>query len=49
MKELGVVPSDTELSPLDVHSWGEEPDKDLQAGRMEVYAAMIDAMDQANN
>ncbi len=46
MKELGLIPADTKLSPLDTHPWGEEPNKEVQAGRMEVYAAMIDAMDQ---
>ena len=46
MKKLGVISSDTDLSYLDTHPWAEEPNKDVQAGRMEVYAAMIDAMDQ---
>jgi arylsulfatase A-like enzyme len=46
MKKLGLITNDTELSPLDTHPWAEEPHKDVQAGRMEIYAAMIDAMDQ---
>jgi arylsulfatase len=46
MKKLGLIKSDTELSPLDSHPWAEEPYKDVQSGRMEIYAAMIDVMDQ---
>lgn len=46
MKELGLISSDTELSPLDTYPWTEAKNKDVQAERMEIYAAMIDVMDQ---
>lgn len=46
MKKQGVIIPDAELSRLDTHPWSEEMNKDVQAGRMEIYAAMIDAMDQ---
>lgn len=48
MKELGIVPRDTKLSPRhpDVPSWKEEENKAWQARRMEVYAAQIARMDQ---
>jgi arylsulfatase len=49
MKKLGIVPSQTKLSPRDEQSpaWAEEPWKDWQAHRMAVYAAMIDQMDES--
>lgn len=46
MRELGVIDANAELSPLDVHPWAEEESKGVKVGRMEVYAAMVDAMDQ---
>ena len=46
MKKLGVISADAELSPLDVHPWQEEKHPEVEAGRMEVYAAMVDEMDQ---
>ncbi|MAZ27020.1 MAG: arylsulfatase [Cytophagaceae bacterium] len=46
MKALGILTKNTELSPLNTHPWSEEILKDVESGRMEVYAAMIDAMDQ---
>ncbi len=46
MKMLGLISPDTELSPLDTHLWSQEKNKEVQAGRMEIYAAMIDVMDQ---
>ena len=46
MKQLGVISRDAELSPLDTHPWESESRPDVQAGRMEVYAAMVDCMDQ---
>ncbi|MFZ0429199.1 MAG: sulfatase-like hydrolase/transferase, partial [Acidobacteriota bacterium] len=46
MKELGVISPQAELSPLDVHPWGEEKNPEVESGRMEVYAAMVDEMDQ---
>lgn len=48
-KALGIIPQETELSPRDarVLSWEEETDKEWQARRMEVYAAMVTEMDTA--
>ncbi len=48
-KALGIIPKETELSPRDarVLSWEEETDKEWQARRMEVYAAMVTEMDTA--
>ncbi len=45
MKEMGVIPSDTELSPL-VGDWNQVEDKQWESACMEVYAAMVDQMDQ---
>lgn len=45
MKKLGVITSDTELSPL-VGDWDKIDDKEWEAACMEVYAAMVDQMDQ---
>ena len=45
MKELGIVPNDAELSPQEGH-WETVAKKDWEARCMEVYAAMIDQMDQ---
>jgi len=46
MKAMGVIPETTKLSAIDVHPWEEERNKKVKAERMEIYAAMIDAMDQ---
>jgi arylsulfatase A-like enzyme len=48
MKALGVVPKETALSPRnpEVPAWEEEPHRDWQQRRMEVYAAQLDRMDQ---
>lgn len=48
MADLGLIDRATELSPRDsaTPAWEEEPNKEWQARRMEVYAAMIDRMDQ---
>ena len=48
MKELGVIAQDVELSPRhpSVPAWEDEPNKEWQQRRMEVYAAQIDVMDQ---
>ncbi len=46
MKEVGVIDSVAELSPLDTHPWAEEKDKEAMTRRMETYAAMVDIMDQ---
>jgi len=45
MKELGVIKPDAELSPPPA-SWSSIKDKKWEAACMEVYAAMIDSMDQ---
>ena len=48
MKELGVINPDWELSPRnpEVPAWEDEPHKDWQQRRMEVYAAQITRMDR---
>lgn len=46
MKKLGLLPANAELSPSDAPDWKDEKNKAVQAGRMEVYAAMVDEMDQ---
>ncbi len=48
MKELGVIALDTSLSPRhpNVPAWEDEPSKEWQQRRMEVYAAQIDVMDR---
>ncbi len=43
--EAGVVPKDQSLSPT-VGDWAAVPDKEWESAGMEVYAAMIDSMDQ---
>lgn len=45
MKQLGLVPAGAELSP-GAAEWAEVKDKAWEARCMEVYAAMIDCMDQ---
>ncbi len=45
LKTLGLVPADTELSPQS-DNWNAVKDKPWEARNMEVYAAMIDSMDQ---
>ena len=45
MKELGVIKPEAELSPPPA-SWGDIKDKKWEAACMEVYAAMIDSIDQ---
>jgi len=48
MRELGLLDEGLALSPRDLTqpAWEDEPNKAWQAKRMEVYAAMIDRMDQ---
>ena len=48
MKELGVINPDWELSPRhpNVPAWEDEPHKEWQQRRMEVYAAQVDRMDR---
>jgi arylsulfatase A-like enzyme len=48
-KSLGIIPQETELSPRDarVLAWEDEPEKQWQLRRMEVYAAMVTEMDNA--
>ena len=45
LKEIGLVDSSTRLSPQS-DDWEKVEDKAWEAGNMEVYAAMIDNMDQ---
>jgi arylsulfatase len=45
MKTLGVVKPDAEISPQ-AGVWGKIEDKKWEAACMEVYAAMVDSMDQ---
>lgn len=47
-KEIGLIDEDWELSPRDpdVPAWEDVDDKPLWERRMEVYAAMVDCMDQ---
>ncbi len=45
LKELGLVDADTKLSPQS-DDWEKVADKAWEARNMEVYAAMIDSMDQ---
>ncbi len=45
MKRLGVVSPGAELAPV-VGDWESQPDKTWEADCMEVYAAMVDQMDQ---
>ena len=45
MKRLGLIASSAELSPL-AGQWEDVEDKEWEAACMEVYAAMIDQMDQ---
>lgn len=48
MHEMGLIPDKIALSPRDASqpAWEDEPEKEWQARRMEVYAAQIDRMDQ---
>lgn len=48
MADMGLIDPDTVLSPRDPGqpAWEDEPNKEWQALRMEVYAAQIDCMDQ---
>ncbi|WP_205573229.1 arylsulfatase [Flavisolibacter nicotianae] len=45
-KQLGMINANAVLSPLDTHSWEEEPDKAAMERRMETYAAMVTIMDE---
>ena len=45
MKKLGVIAPDAELSPAD-ENWEDMPFKEWDTRNMEVYAAMVDNMDQ---
>ncbi len=44
-KQLGVVAPDAEMSPL-IGDWDSVEDKEWESACMEVYAAMVDQMDQ---
>ena len=49
MKEMGLIDPSWELSPKETSaagSWDDEPHKEWRLRAMEVYAAMIDCMDQ---
>ncbi len=48
MQSLGIVEKKWPLTPRDekVPAWADAPNKDWQQRRMEVYAAMVDRMDQ---
>jgi arylsulfatase len=48
-RELGIVPAGSVLPPRDpaIRAWNETPDREWQTRRMEVYAAMVTAMDRA--
>lgn len=47
MRRMGVLPTDAVLPEKDVqcHDWADEPQKEWQQRRMEVYAAMVEQMD----
>ncbi len=47
MRALGVIPPDAQLPDKDVqcYDWADETDKEWQQMRMEVYAAMVEQMD----
>ncbi len=48
MIELGIIRADWPMTERDptVPAWADEQDKEWQQGRMEVYAAMVDSLDQ---
>jgi arylsulfatase len=48
MQELGILHTDSQLSPLDVKPWDEtDPERrEVLAHRMAIYAAMVDRLDQ---
>jgi arylsulfatase len=49
MKEMGLVKEDWELTPRDTHvrAWDDEvPDREWEIANMEVYAAMVELMDE---
>ncbi len=47
MKRMGVLPAGAVLPPKDeqCYDWADEPEKEWQQMRMEVYAAMVEQMD----
>ena len=45
MKKLGIIKAETELSQQ-AWEWGKIPEEDWEIRNMEVYAAMVDEMDQ---
>lgn len=46
MKELGILDDACPLSPKDGGAWDDVADRDFELRCMEVYAAMVDSMDQ---
>lgn len=45
MIDIGILPPDSKMSP-GVWDWNERPNQEWESNMMEVYAAMIDCMDQ---
>lgn len=45
-RELGVLPENTALSPSDFDDWASLEDPAYETRRMQVYAAMVDRLDQ---
>ena len=46
MKKLGILSDDWDITPKDGKSWDSVKNKEWEARCMEVYAAMVDSMDQ---
>ena len=46
MKKLGILPDHWEITPKDGKSWDQVTNKPWEERNMEVYAAMVDSMDQ---
>ena len=46
MKKLGILPDEWEITPKDGISWDKVQNKPWEERNMEVYAAMVDSMDQ---
>ena len=46
MKQLGLLPDDWQVSPKDGIPWSQVKNKEWEARCMQVYAAMVDDMDQ---
>ena len=46
MKKLGILPDEWKITPKDGKSWDQVENKPWEERNMEVYAAMVDSMDQ---